>query len=737
MGGRAATLAQPRLQRHRPRGVDPRAERRQDAQPPVADLVAEPLDHHGGVARHRPGRVDLVSEVPHQVHGGPLVERRLLAEPREGAVRPRRHELTRELPDLTPELHRAADALALPERHGAGNARRGGHQHAVAGDLLDPPRRGTEHERLPGPRLVHHLLVQLAHACVAVDEVHPVEPAIGDCARVLHGELARAAAAADRAVGAVPHDPGRELGELVARIPAGQHVEHPVELLARELGERVRAPREGKQVVHAPRVVRHGGDDLLGQHVERQPGHTRLFDRGLAHPRHDRGAFQEVAAVLREDPPAARAADLVPGSAHALDAARHAAGALHLDHEVDGAHVDSQLEAARGDERGQPASLERLLDDHPLLRGEAPMVGAGNLRIGQLVQAEREALGQAPVVHEDQGRPVGADQLEHRRIHRRPDGLARSGVTGHRERIVVHRRTGVGQVAHVLDRHDHLEVELLALACVDDCHRAGGTGVVVAAEEPGDLLERSLRGREADPLQRAVDGAFQPLEAERQVRAALRRGDGVDLVDDHGARGLEHLDAPRGEQQVEALRSGDEDVGRLAQHACAVALRRVTRAHRNGQLGKLEPLPSGRVGESGEGAAEVALDVVVQRLERRDVEQARCGLPAQALFDEGVQPPEERGEGLARPGRCDDQGVLPGRDRRPAEPLGVGRRGERAREPVRDERVERGRAGGGGRHPWIVAVATRIPSGAAGRRARPATAPRARRSRLLRPRRSS
>ena len=40
----------------------------------------------------------------------------------------------------------------------------------------------------------------------------------------------------------------------------------------------------------------------------------------------------------------------------------------------------------------------------------------------------------------------------------------------------------------------------------------------------------------------------EPLEREREMRAALGLGDGMDLVDDHSAHGLEHF-APGGARQ--------------------------------------------------------------------------------------------------------------------------------------------------------------------------------------------
>ena len=65
-------------------------------------------------------------------------------------------------------------------------------------------------------------------------------------------------------------------------------------------------------------------------------------------------------------------------------------------------------------------------------------------------------------------------------------------------------------------------------------------------EKPRDLLERPLCGRQADALRRTPDEVLEPLEREREMRAALRSGDRVDLVDDHGAQRAEHAAARAG-----------------------------------------------------------------------------------------------------------------------------------------------------------------------------------------------
>ena len=179
-------------QRQAPGGVDAAAVGREDAEAPVADLVAEALDDDRLVGGHDPGRGLLLAQVGDEVLGGAAVEvalggqlRRVLGDrlAGEGADRPA-------------ELGRAADPVALPEGDGAGRAGRGGDDDAVAGDLLDPPGGRPEQEGLAGAGLVDHLLVELADPA-AVRQVDAVQAAVGDRAGVGDDELAGAFAAVD------------------------------------------------------------------------------------------------------------------------------------------------------------------------------------------------------------------------------------------------------------------------------------------------------------------------------------------------------------------------------------------------------------------------------------------------------------------------------------------------------------------------------------------------------------
>jgi hypothetical protein len=150
-----------------------------------------------------------------------------------------------------------------------------------------------------------------------------------------------------------------------------------------------------------------------------------------------------------------------------------------------------------------------------------------------LVQPLRDALGQAAGVREDDRRTVGADQVEELRVDRGPHRVASLG--GRHRRFVA-----VGRVGHVFDRDEHLEVELLRLAGVDDPDFARR-----ADQDPADLVDGALRCGKPDALEgpafAAADEVLEPFERQGEVCAALGAGDGVDLVHDDPSHGPKDL----------------------------------------------------------------------------------------------------------------------------------------------------------------------------------------------------
>ena len=532
---------------------------------------------------------------------------------RVGLLRREGRELAGEAADGLAELGGSAEGVALPERQPAGDAGRRRDQHPVVGDVLDPPAGRAEREDVADPGLVDHLLVELADppAGALADEEDPEQPAVGDGAAARDGEPLRAGAAGDGAADAVPDDAGAELGELVGGVPPAEQVEGRLEGAAGEGGERCAAAYEVVEVVDRPRLEGGGGDDLLGEHVERVGRDAHRLDGAGAHPLDGHGGLGEVAAVLGEEHAARHLADLVAGAADALEGAGDAGRGLDLDDEVDRAHVDAELEAAGGDDAGEAAALEVVLDDRPLLLGDRAVVGLGDDDLGSgarsglghdlgrllaglrqvaagpvggdLVEARGQPLGEAAGVGEDDGGAVLLDEVDDVLLDVRPDRAA-AAVVG----VVV----GLDLVAvgcrHVLDGDDHLEVPGLV------GRRGHDVDGRVAAEEPGDLVERPYGRGEADPLGGLLEERVEALEADGQVGAALASGDGVHLVDDDGVDTAEGLARLRGQHQEQRLGRGDEDVGRLAGQPAPLLGGGVTGPDADADLGQLGALRAGR-----------------------------------------------------------------------------------------------------------------------------------------------
>src|SRR5262249_4729316 len=282
--------------------------------------------------------------------------------------------------------------------------------------------------------------------------------------------------------------------------------------------ERICATRELVELVDGHLLVGAERDDLLCEDVEGIPGDTCLFDLPAAHRVRDNGRLEQVGAELWEDAPLRDRMQLVPCTTSALEPPRHGLRALDLDHEIDGAHVDAELERGGRDQARDLPCLEELLDYDALLPRERAVVGASQLFACELVDAQRQPLRQPPVVDEHDRRAVRADELEDRGVDRRPDRAARAldadtplDAAGERR----HGQRGGGmELAHVLDGHDDLEVELLTNTCVDELDLPSR-----ARDETTDLLQRTLSCRETHTLEGRVDEALEALERERKMCA--------------------------------------------------------------------------------------------------------------------------------------------------------------------------------------------------------------------------
>ena len=321
---------------------------------------------------------------------------------------------------------------------------------------------------------------------------------------------------------------------------------------------------------------------------------------------------------------AAGGADRVAGAADALHAARDRRRRLDLDDEVDRAHVDAELERRGGDQAADVSGLQPILDLDALRPRERSVVRADEHLPGQLVERRGQPLGDPPAVDEDQRRAVRADQLEQPRMDRRPDRVAlrapatrgplgissgwpifamsSTGTSMRRSSfffsdvstIVTGRYVGDRGLRRrelVVDR----VVRLLDRACAL-CRVPGFVGGLRFPAAPLSRIAPPPRNRATSssgrcvadsPMRwmrcrwrpgRAAQQLFEPLERQRQVRAALGRHQRVDLVDDDRVDRAQRLAGVRGQQQIERLGRRDQDVGRLAQEPRALDRRACRRS---------------------------------------------------------------------------------------------------------------------------------------------------------------
>src|SRR5262249_766845 len=95
---------------------------------------------------------------------------------------------------------------------------------------------------------------------------------------------------------------------------------------------------------------------------------------------------------------------------------------------------------------------------------------------------------------------------------------------------------------------------------------------------------------------------------------------GIDLAQDLAA-------APTGQEEVERLGRGDQDVGRLADHLLAVACGGVARPHECANLWTVRLLLTGEREDLRERPLPVALNTVRQRTQRGHIDDIRSIAP--------------------------------------------------------------------------------------------------------------
>ena len=165
-----------------------------------------------------------------------------------------------------------------------------------------------------------------------------------------------------------------------------------------------------------------------------------------------------------------------------------------LNNEVDGAHVDAQLQRRRRDNGRDVAALEAIFDHLATLARYGPVVSKGDLFSRFFVDRGCETLGEPTAVDENQRRTVLADEFDKARMDRRPNGAPPLTGSGGTSRGWTGRdRRNLAELRHVLHRDLDRHFELLPPAGVDNLDRPRLPVVVwqrvAAAEESRGLFD--------------------------------------------------------------------------------------------------------------------------------------------------------------------------------------------------------------------------------------------------------
>ena len=320
------------------------------------------------------------------------------------------------------------------------------------------------------------------------------------------------------------------------------------------------------------------------------------------------------------------------------------------------------------------------------------MMGHHRFLTEALLQGQCDPLGPSAAEREDQRGAMLADQIRDAVVHRVPMRMGR-------------------QWAQFRPRRQHLQIQFTR--AVARCHNPAWTlmtlpaGIDLAAgQEAAQFLNRAECRRKSNSDGPRSGAGFhhplQPLQGQRQMRAALVAGHRMQLIDDDPANRLQLLTETAGGQQDEQrLRRGDEDLRRTAQHRAALARGSIAGAQPGANRGQGKSATRRGSAHSAQWLLQVQPDIVGQRLERGDVKHRHLvgeesGL---GLDDELVDRPQKGRQRLAAAGGSAQQGVVPAADQRPSQFLDCRRPAQTAFEPGSDQRMERGY---GGTHPIFI-----------------------------------
>ena len=435
---------------------------------------------------------------------------------------------------------------------------------------------------------------------------------------------------------------------------------------------------------------------MLGEDVEGGPGRDDGVQHSRANPPQQGHAFHQLIPSRGVDPTLGRPTSGVTRPTHPLQEGGKAPGRTHLANQFHGPDVDAQFQGSRGHQGAKLTRAQLRLDAVSAVLGQAAVMRRHRSLSQALGQLVGKALGHAPCVDEDQGRPVIFD------------------VLGNPIEDVPHLRTR-GHRLQILTRQLDGQIQIPPMAHVH--HLAAGAPVGKAAvrtrphQQPGQGFDGALGGREADPGWTLETEFIQSRETEGEMRSAFIPGHGMDFIHDHRAHTPQNTPAALGgDEQVERLRGGDQDLGRLLEHRGPSRGRGIAAPQTNPQFGDWVAASARSLSDLLQGLPQVVLDIRRQRLEGRDVhhldpssgDQRRTRLLGQrqgaakerkprltpatlglgSRLVEAIDADQKSRQRLSRTGWRRDQRIVAGSDDRPAMGLRQGRTfGKAALEP--------------------------------------------------------
>ena len=447
---------------------------------------------------------------------------------------------------------RTAGRRLRPSRTGRRPAHRGRRdEDAVARDLLDPPRRGAEHEGLALPRLVDHLLVELADTAAAVDEMDAEEarsgivPAFVTASRrapvrprmtpAVRSQTMRGRSSANSS-----RDSGRRACRARSRAAAARGRRTDRRRGRAGAARRPRSPRRRRSRRSAARARRAGSAGSFVSSIS-PPRIARATTADSSRSARNFGKIRpfEIASSSWPARPtrcSPRATDFGLSTWTTRSTAPMSIPSSRLDvatrHGIRPAFRSSSIRT-RCSRAGEPWWARATSSSASSFSRTASRSARRRLLTKTIVERCCARARAAPV---DRG----------------PDRAGGRLVAGGHLDAVGHDRlrqlAGRAQLAQVLDGDDDLEVELLARARVDELDRP------VAGDEAADLREgRCVAER---PIRCAGCSSRASSRSRRApVRAPFRPRDRVHLVDDH------RLDRPQRLRACEvSIRKSDSGV---------------------------------------------------------------------------------------------------------------------------------------------------------------------------------